>query len=103
MYSTPTWACAKPDCNHYMPPHIESSINGKYTICWECGATTTMNVLSMKDNNPKCDECRGNVIPDNFVAPPPSGLLKDVLEGKPMDENTRRRLEMYKGLTRGNQ
>lgn len=54
------WACALPDCNHYMPKHMEQMVHGKATICWSCGADTILSPLNMNDEKPTCAECRGD-------------------------------------------
>ena len=46
--STKVWACALPDCNHYMPPNMANMIEGKQSECWDCGKSTTMSVDRMK-------------------------------------------------------
>lgn len=51
------WACALPDCNHYMPPYMQELLEGKGTICWKCNEMTTLNPVNMKTNKPLCTEC----------------------------------------------
>ena len=55
--SRPTWACALPDCNHYMPQNMESMALGKGTICWSCGNTMILDEDAMKMDKPICFEC----------------------------------------------
>lgn len=52
------WACALPDCNHYMPQHMSELVSGKRSVCWNCDEVFIMNPLSMKDDFPRCDSCR---------------------------------------------
>lgn len=61
MNGTPIWACALPDCNHYMPKHMEAMIPGKATYCWQCGEATIMDAESMKENQPRCMNCRTGI------------------------------------------
>lgn len=56
--STKVWACALPNCNHYMPKHMEQMVDGKNTICWSCDEVFILNESNMKDK-PVCDECSG--------------------------------------------
>ena len=51
------WACALPDCHHYMPQHMESLMNGKSSICWECGEKFVMTPASMEMDKPVCASC----------------------------------------------
>lgn len=53
------WACALPDCNHYMPKHMENLVPGKGSICWSCGDSFVLNPVNMKNDHPKCDDCSG--------------------------------------------
>ena len=52
------WACALPDCSHYIPKHLELMMSkGKKSICWSCRQEFILNALSMQLNQPTCDEC----------------------------------------------
>lgn len=53
------WACALPDCNHYMPTHMAQMVPGKNTLCWKCDNVTTMTLENMKSDKPLCPECSG--------------------------------------------
>lgn len=52
------WACANPDCTHYMPPHLSHLVEGKRSICWQCGEKMTLHSLNMNEDRPRCDDCR---------------------------------------------
>ena len=52
------WACALPDCNHYMPHHLTSTVLGKYSYCWSCGEKITLDIENMKDDKPMCRTCK---------------------------------------------
>lgn len=54
------WACALPDCTHYMPQHMENLLPGKQSICWNCEEIFVLNPMNMKDEQPVCDECKGS-------------------------------------------
>lgn len=51
------WACALPDCTHYMPKHMENMIPGKYSICWNCGETFLLDTVNMRTDKPYCPDC----------------------------------------------
>ena len=59
MSSHKIWACALPECNHYMPIHLEELVPGKASICWECGDKMILDLDNMKSDKPKCAECSG--------------------------------------------
>lgn len=52
------WACALPDCNHYMPQHMAGIVEGKYSICWECSENFTLDKDAMVEKQPRCAACR---------------------------------------------
>lgn len=56
--SQSVWACALPDCNHYMPPHLSSLVEGRTSICWQCEEKFILDSDAMKENRPRCLECR---------------------------------------------
>jgi len=59
------WACALPDCNHYMPKHLENNVPGKKSICWECGNEMILDDHNMLNDKPiclSCDKSTGNVL-----------------------------------------
>jgi hypothetical protein len=56
--SSPVWACALEDCNHFMPNHLTNLVIGRSTYCWDCGDKFKMTELSMVDDMPKCESCR---------------------------------------------
>lgn len=51
------WACALPDCNHFMPPHYTELIESKSSICWNCGESFEMDKDRMKMDKPQCHSC----------------------------------------------
>lgn len=53
------WACALPDCNHFMPPHLNSLLEGRSAICWGCEEKFTLDSTSLMEGMPRCDDCRG--------------------------------------------
>jgi hypothetical protein len=53
------WACALPDCSHYMPKHLEQMMATKNTICWDCGEEFLLSPMSLMMDKPICLDCRG--------------------------------------------
>jgi len=51
------WACGLPECTHYMPSHMETLVNGKASICWNCDERMILNPSNMADDKPICDDC----------------------------------------------
>lgn len=56
--ATHVWACALPDCSHYMPKHMEAMAEGKASICWQCGGEMILDKTNMKEVQPRCENCR---------------------------------------------
>lgn len=61
------WACALPDCNHYMPKHMESMVEGKSSYCWECNEPMILDAEAMKDDRPRCHNCRNGIKPESIT------------------------------------
>lgn len=53
------WACGEDDCSHYMPKHLEQMMQGKRSICWNCGGEFKLGPLSLQMERPTCNDCRG--------------------------------------------
>ena len=51
------WACAFPDCTHFMPKHFENLIPGKFSICWNCEETFRLDTVNMRSDKPQCPDC----------------------------------------------
>lgn len=75
------WACANPRCNHYMPPHLEAMVEGKTSLCNTCGNPFVLNIDSLKESKPRCEDCRFEQIKsgDNV---PITDVMRDFLAGK---------------------
>jgi len=58
------WACALPNCNHYMPLHMNNLVPGKNSICWGCGESFILDSINMKNDKPVCNECKSTSEPD---------------------------------------
>lgn len=73
------WACALPDCNHYMPRHMEKTILGKFSVCWGCGDKMTLDEDALKQDKPQCFKCRTGVVRVENTVEPISNVLKEYL------------------------
>ena len=51
------WACALPDCYHYIPKHMESMAEGKSTLCTMCKGETRLTSVNMGMDEPVCVDC----------------------------------------------
>jgi len=51
------WACALPNCNHYMPAHLTPMVPGKASICWKCSSDMILDEMNMRDDKPVCSDC----------------------------------------------
>lgn len=56
---TGVWACALPDCTHFMPLNVADQVEGKKSICWTCGDEMILDSNNMEDNKPECLSCNG--------------------------------------------
>lgn len=55
---TQVWSCALPECNHYMPKHMEDFVQGKLSRCWSCDEEFEMGPAQMEMDKPFCNDCR---------------------------------------------
>ncbi len=78
--STKVWACALPDCSHFMPKHLEDLIEGKRSICHSCGEEFILDKNSLKDDNPNCDDCRFGARTETVI--PVSDVILGYISGK---------------------
>jgi hypothetical protein len=64
-----TWRCTLPGCAFFVHLGLAHVLIGKQAICWECGDEFTLDEQAMKDEMPKCTECRfGSDTLDNIEA-----------------------------------
>lgn len=63
-YKTPNgvWACAFPNCTHFLPGNVEDTITNRVSVCWQCGEVFQMNEQSVKMDKPICLDC---MLPDS--------------------------------------
>ena len=71
-YSGGVWACALPDCTHFMPKNVEDQVEGKLSVCWTCGEPFILDEDNMKNDRPVCFKCTGDMDLDALDA-----LLKE--------------------------
>ena len=79
--ASPVWACALPNCNHYMPDHMSAMVPGKMSLCHGCDESFVLDKGAMCDNQPKCMDCRGITVTEN-ISIPLSSAMEEYLRGK---------------------
>lgn len=52
------WKCANPDCSHFMPPHLNGILVGRYSICWQCNDKFVLDDDALSEDMPRCADCR---------------------------------------------
>jgi hypothetical protein len=67
MGAVKVWACALGDCNHYMPYHMNNMMNGKFSICWQCGKDMVLHPGNLEDDMPRCDACKLGVTREELL------------------------------------
>ncbi len=60
------WACALPDCTHFMPLaykgiRTDPRVIGKKSICWECRDTFHITEDTLSEDKVRCIECTAGV------------------------------------------
>jgi hypothetical protein len=62
--SNKVWACAVPNCTHFIPRYMEAAlIEGRLSLCNNCGNEFTLTPDALKEDEPRCDECRLGIKP----------------------------------------
>jgi len=62
------WHCALERCTHFMPLNVSHQVEGKLTICWECGREMTLSKLAMENAQPICPGCAMGVDEEGLAA-----------------------------------
>lgn len=71
------WACALPGCNHFMPYHLRSLMTvNRRSICWQCEDEFVIDEGALKEDGPRCGNCRFGVIQDDLINAMQSGRNK---------------------------
>jgi hypothetical protein len=53
-----TWKCTLDGCSFFVHLGLAHILIGKSAVCWGCGDTFTLNEYALKEDQPRCDECR---------------------------------------------
>jgi hypothetical protein len=53
-----TWKCMLEGCNFFVHLGLAHVLVGKSAICWNCEGRFTLNEAALKEDKPRCDECR---------------------------------------------
>ena len=52
------WQCALPGCLHFLPGNLSAdTINGRWSICWNCRETFQLNEVLSRMEKPICADC----------------------------------------------
>lgn len=54
------WMCALANCTHYMPKNVAANVEGKNSICWDCGNEFILDAINMQNEKPTCFSCAGD-------------------------------------------
>jgi hypothetical protein len=60
------WRCALPECSHYMGNHLAGLVEGKASFCWQCDNPMILDTENMKEDRPRCTNCRLGINPDSI-------------------------------------
>jgi hypothetical protein len=63
-----------------MPPHYAALLNGKYSICWQCGGRMILHPGNLEMDRPICDKCRLGISDEEEL--PLTDRMKEFLEKK---------------------
>jgi hypothetical protein len=98
-----TWRCTLPGCTYFIHLGLAHILPGRTAICWECAEQFTLDEDALKDEMPKCLECRMRArgIPDVDVStvvtpvsePEPSSGRQALLDL--MNKNARRKTSVF--------
>jgi len=58
LVNSKTWKCTLPGCSFFVHLGLQYVLEGKNAVCWECGEVFTVDARSLKDDMPKCVDCR---------------------------------------------
>ncbi len=51
----PVWACSLPGCSHFIP--LNTTVEGRKSLCWNCGEELIMTENEMAVDKPECPSC----------------------------------------------
>ncbi len=53
-----TWRCTLPNCRYFIHRGLEHTLPGQLSVCWGCGDDFTLDEIALRDDQPKCYDCR---------------------------------------------
>lgn len=56
-YGAGIWACALPNCTHYLPLNVSDMIYGRESLCTNCMDVMILDEERLKNNEPICMNC----------------------------------------------
>ena len=74
------WKCMLPGCTHYIKYELGEN---RFTVCWRCGATTTLDKILMDLTRPHCHRCtrRSKKTEESDIPIDGIQLLTDLFKG----------------------
>jgi hypothetical protein len=66
-----TWKCTLDGCNFFVHLGLAHVLLGKTAICWECSEQFTVDEYALRDDMPKCFDCRPSRIEVTEPIPEP--------------------------------
>jgi hypothetical protein len=72
-----TWKCTLPGCAFFVHLGLAHVLEGKQGVCWQCGEQFTLTETALRDEMPKCDDCRTRT-----QGMPSLDELNDIIEQK---------------------
>src|SRR5262245_61969399 len=61
-----TWRCTLEGCAFFVHKGLAHLLPGKDARCWECGEIFKLDETALKDDMPKCSDCRTGVSADDI-------------------------------------
>lgn len=56
------WHCSR--CTHYMPANVSEQMEGRESICWNCGDEFLLDEITMDIDRPICVHCKNPQLKD---------------------------------------
>jgi hypothetical protein len=80
------WKCALEGCNHFVYGAQDYIVEGRQSICWNCGQSFVLDRERMKQEMPHCIDCTGIEVigPSDRTQPVSQPVQKPVEASKPV-------------------
>ena len=61
------WRCTLDGCTFFVHMGLVGVLPGKQTVCWECGDNFKLDVAALKEDMPRCSDCRMGVVAQQSI------------------------------------